>query len=65
MDPDKEPFSEGTIKLDRDDYEKSLTLFYKEMGWDETTGIPTRAQLEKLQLADVADELDSLGILTG
>ena len=64
MDPDKAAFSEGTIKLDRDDYDKALTLFYREMGWDEETGIPTRARLEKLQLADVADELDRLGILT-
>lgn len=63
MDPDKEAFSEGTIKLDRNDYDKALTLFYKEMGWHEETGIPTRARLEKLQLGDVADELDQLGLL--
>ncbi len=63
MDPDKEPFSEGTIKLDRDDYNKALTFFYKEMGWDEETGIPTRATLEKNEMKDVADELESLGLL--
>ncbi|WP_319562621.1 aldehyde ferredoxin oxidoreductase [Marispirochaeta sp.] len=64
MDPDKDPFTKGTIKLDREDYEKALTLFYREMGWDEETGIPTRAQLTKLNLEDVADELDNLGLLT-
>ncbi len=64
MDPDKKAFEAGTIKLDRDDYQKALTLFYKEMGWDEKTGVPTRATLEHLQLKDVADELDRLGLLT-
>ena len=64
MDPDKEPFTKGTIKLDRDDYDTALTLFYREMGWDEETGIPTRAQLTRLNLEDVADELERLGLLT-
>ena len=63
MDPDKKPFSEGTIKLDRDDFSQALTYFYKEMGWDEKTGMPTRATLDKMELSDVADELESLGLI--
>ena len=32
--------------------------FYKLRGWDLTTGVPTRATLESLDLKDVADELE-------
>ena len=63
IDPDKKPFTEGTIKMDRDDMQLALTMFYKEMGWDEKTGAPTRATLERLNMKDVADELDRLGLL--
>ncbi|QEN06626.1 aldehyde ferredoxin oxidoreductase [Oceanispirochaeta crateris] len=64
MDPEKTAFDQGTIKLDKDDYNMALTYFYKEMGWDETTGIPTRKKLDELELSDVADQLESLGLLT-
>lgn len=63
MDPDKKPFTPGTVKMDRDDMQLALTLFYKEMGWDEETGAPTRAALERVGLKYVADELDKLGLL--
>ncbi len=63
VDPDKKPFTEGTIKMDRDDMQLALTMFYKEMGWDEKTGAPTRATLERLNMKDVADELGKLGLL--
>ena len=63
MDPDKEAFTAGTIKLDRDDFEKGLTMLYEEMGWDPQTGAPTRETLEKLQLKYVADELETLDLL--
>lgn len=63
MDPDKEVFTPGTIKMDREDMKKALSLFYKEMGWDEKTGAPTRATLENLGLKDVADKLDKLNLL--
>lgn len=62
-DPDKAPFTEGTIKMDRDDMQLALTMFYKEMGWDEKTGAPTRATLERLNLKNVADDLASLNLL--
>lgn len=63
IDPDKKAFDEGTVKLDRDDWQTALTMFYKEFGWDETTGAPTRATLEKFGLKDVADALDAKGLL--
>jgi len=63
MDPDKKAFTPGTIKMDRADMVIALTMFYKEMGWDEKTGAPTRATLERLSLKDVADQLDKLKLL--
>ena len=63
VDPDIAPFEEGTVKLDREDWQLALTMFYKEFGWDEKTGAPTRETLEKFDLADVADELESKGLL--
>ncbi len=63
MDPDKAPFTEGTVKLEREDWQKTLTLFYREFGWDEKLGCPTRATLEKFDLKDVADELEAKGLL--
>lgn len=63
VDPDKKPFTEGTVKLDREDMQLGLTMLYKEYGWDEKTGAPTRATLERLNLKDVADELEKLNLL--
>ena len=57
MDPDKKAFTPGTTKMDRDDMQIAFTMFYKEMGWDEKTGAPTKATLERLGLNDVAAEL--------
>ncbi len=62
-DPDVEAFTAGTDKLDRDDMQLAMTMFYKEMGWDEETGIPTRSTLEKFGLNDIADKMSSMGIL--
>lgn len=61
--PDIKAFNPGTDKMDRDDMQLALTMFYKEMGWDEKTGAPTRATLERLGMNDVADELGKLGLL--
>lgn len=63
VDPDMKPFTEGTIKLDRDDMQLALTMLYREYGWDEKTGAPTRETLEKFNLKDIADELDRLNLL--
>ena len=63
MDPDFKAFEEGTIKMDRADMQTALTMIYREMGWDEVTGAPTRATLEKFGLGDVADDLASKNLL--
>jgi aldehyde:ferredoxin oxidoreductase len=54
-----EPLTKGPLKgtkLDKTKYESMLQLYYKKRGWDKR-GIPTKATLTKLGLADVAQEL--------
>ena len=63
MDPDFEPFTEGTVKLEREDWQNALTMFYEQFGWDPKTGAPTRETLEKFELSDVADDLAALNLL--
>ena len=63
MEPDFKAFEEGTVKLDREDMKVAYKMLYKEMGWDEKTGAPTRSTLEKFGLADVADKLAAAKLL--
>ena len=62
-DPDKKAFTPGTIKMDRDDIQLGLTMLYKEMGWDEKTGAPTKETLLRLGMPEVAAELEQMGLL--
>ena len=62
-DPDKQPFTEGTDKMDRDDFQTALGMVYAKFGWDERLGCPTGACLDAYGMADVKEELDSLGLL--
>jgi aldehyde:ferredoxin oxidoreductase len=59
----KPPFTKGTIHMDRDDIAKGMDLFYAEMGWDKSTGAPTRAAYERPGLAEVARVLGEKGLL--
>jgi aldehyde:ferredoxin oxidoreductase len=52
----------GTV-VDRVDFEKMKDDYYEARGWDVQCGLPTRAKLEDLQLKDVADDLESRGLL--
>ncbi|PKQ30410.1 MAG: hypothetical protein CVT60_00075 [Actinobacteria bacterium HGW-Actinobacteria-10] len=49
--------------LDRARFEEWKTKFYTLEGWDTATGWPTRASLEELDLANVADALEAAGKL--
>jgi len=49
--------------LDRQKFEEWKTKYYTLEGWDPATGWPTRATLEELDLADVADTLEAAGKL--
>ncbi|ONI39436.1 aldehyde ferredoxin oxidoreductase [Candidatus Epulonipiscium fishelsonii] len=62
-DPDVAAFTEGTVKMDREDMKIAYKMMYKEMGWDEETGAPTRSTLEKFDLKDIADKLEEMNLL--
>jgi len=63
MDPDLKPFSKGTIKLDRDDYQLALSMLYGKFGWDENLGCPTVGCLDAYDMPDVKERLASLKLL--
>ena len=63
-DPDIEPFTPGTDKMEREDWKTALTMLYKRFGWDEELGCPTKECLTDLGLDDVATDLEGLGLLT-
>lgn len=62
-DPDKQPFTEGTDKMDRDDFQTALGMVYGKFGWDEQLGCPTAACLDEYDMSDVKEELQSLNLL--
>ena len=43
--------------------EVAKTMFYKQVGWDIATGMPTRSTLIRLGLEDVAEDLSGRGLL--
>ncbi|MFH1929459.1 MAG: aldehyde ferredoxin oxidoreductase N-terminal domain-containing protein [Chloroflexota bacterium] len=49
--------------IDRQAFSGAMDRYYQLRGWDLETGVPTRAKLEGLDLKDVADELERLGVL--
>lgn len=62
-DPDKQPFTAGTDKMDRDDFDRALKMTYGKFGWDESLGCPTAACLDYYDMPDVKEELAGLGLL--
>ncbi len=46
-------------KIDKEKFEEFKTAFYRLQGWDTASGYPTRATLTSLELANVADELET------
>jgi len=61
-----EPLTKGHFRgttLDREKYNNMLQLYYNKKGWD-NRGIPTKSILAKLDLQDVAQELDRYVRLT-
>ena len=63
-DPDIEPFTKGTNKMEREDWKTALTMMYERFGWDAELGCPTKECLTDLGLDDVASDLEELGLLT-
>jgi aldehyde:ferredoxin oxidoreductase len=60
---DGKPFSRKGMVVDRGEFEKMKDEFYQIRRWDVSTGLQTRAQLEDLDLTDVAETLASEGLL--
>jgi len=60
---DGKPFSRKGMVVDRDEFERMKDEFYQIRGWDIATGLQTRAQLEGLDLADVAETMEHAGLL--
>ncbi|MFH1646140.1 MAG: aldehyde ferredoxin oxidoreductase N-terminal domain-containing protein [Chloroflexota bacterium] len=50
-------------KVSREDFEALKDEYYALRGWDVATGLPTRPKLESLGLSDVADDLQTRGLL--
>ena len=46
--------------IDEDKFAVMVDNFYELHGWDKTTGWPTRATLEELDLKNIADELQAI-----
>lgn len=63
VDPDIEPFTEGTTKMEREDFQKALGMVYREFKWDEEKGCPTAETLDFYDMPDVKEELQALGLL--
>ena len=49
--------------MDRAKFQKMLDEYYELRGWNRVNGYPKREKLEELDLKEVADELDRLGLL--
>lgn len=49
--------------IDRKKWEMLKDRYYRQLGWDNTHGWPTRARLEKLGMKGVADGLEQVGKL--
>ena len=44
--------------LEKDEFENALSEYYKQSGWDEVTGNPTRETYSRLRLDWIADQLN-------
>lgn len=63
MDPDIEVFTEGTNKMDKEDFQTALTMMYECFGWDPKLGCPTAECLDYYDMPDVKEDLAALGLL--
>ncbi len=61
--PQGEPISKVGATVDREEFKKMKEEYYRLRGWDAASGLPTRAGLESLGLADIAADLETRGLL--
>jgi len=62
-DPDKQPFTKGTKKLERNDWNSALTMLYKRFSWDEQKGCPTAEYLDENGMSDVKEAMQAAGLM--
>ena len=60
---DGEVISRKGAVLDRAEFETMKDEYYRLRGWDAATGLQTRASLQRLELGDIADDLERTGLL--
>jgi aldehyde:ferredoxin oxidoreductase len=53
---------QGTV-VDRQKFEAMKDEYYSLRGWDETSGLQTKAKLDELDLADIAADLDQSNLI--
>lgn len=60
-----EPLADGPLAgttMSREQFRDAISLLYEMKGWDPSTGIPTRARLEELDLSWVVEALTVAGV---
>jgi aldehyde:ferredoxin oxidoreductase len=58
-----ELFSRKGAVVETEKFENVKSEYYELRGWDVPSGLPTKAKLQELELADVADDLERRGLL--
>jgi aldehyde:ferredoxin oxidoreductase len=61
--PTEEPVSVKGSILDRDQFEDMRAEYYKLRGWDPETGLQKKDLLNRLELPEVAKDLENLGLI--
>lgn len=62
-DPDIQPFTAGTDKMEANDWQTALTMFYKRFSWDEQKGCPTAEYLDENGMSDVKEAMQAAGLM--
>ena len=60
-----EPISRNGVVVDREKFERMKDEYYQLRGWDTKTGLQTKTKLEELGLDDIAEALETRGLLAG
>ncbi|WP_370758180.1 aldehyde ferredoxin oxidoreductase C-terminal domain-containing protein [Parasutterella sp.] len=62
---DRPAFTKGTIRMDKDDIEKSFDIFFKLINWDPATGAPTEQAYKDINLEFVIPVMQKEGLIPG
>ena len=62
---DRPAFTKGTIRMEKDDIEKSFDIFFKLINWDPATGAPTEQAYKDINLEFVIPVMQKEGLIPG